>query len=59
MYISTANVDDILSDLDTEDDPSLKNLAQALRAIVSDIANTVYAQDLRIDELDRRLKKVE
>ena len=59
MYISTANVDDILSELDTDDDPSLKNLAQALRAIVIDIANAVYAQDSRIDELERRLKKLE
>ena len=59
MQISTANVDDILSELDTDDDPSLNSLAQALRAIVIDIANAVYAQDLRIDELERRLKKVE
>ncbi len=59
MQISTANIDDILSELDTDDDPSLNSLAQALRAIVIDIANAVYAQDLRIDELERRLKNVE
>ncbi len=59
MQISTANIDDILSELDTDDDPSLNSLAQALRAIVIDIANAVYAQDSLIDELERRLKKLE
>ncbi len=59
MHISTANIDDILSDLDTEDNPLLNSLAQALRAVVSDIGNAVYALDSRIDELEGRLQKLE
>jgi len=59
MYISTASIDEILDDLDANENPALNGLAQALRTVVSDIANTVVELDSRIDELEGRLKKLE
>jgi len=59
MYISTASIDEILGDLDANENPALNGLAQALRTVVSDIANVVIELDSRIDELEGRLKKLE
>ena len=55
MYISTAHFDEILIDLDPEEDPMLYNLAQGLRAAVSDIAAAILELDSRIDDLEKRL----
>ena len=54
MHISTVNFDEIVSDLDSEEDPALYNLAQALRAVVSDIANAILVLNSRIDDLEER-----
>ena len=58
MYISTANIDEFLADLDSDDNPSFKSLAQALLITVSDIANVVGELESRIDDLEGRLKKL-
>ena len=55
MYISTAHFDEILIDLDPEEDPMLYNLAQGLRAAVSDISVAILELDSRIDDLEKRL----
>lgn len=55
MYISTAHLDDILSDLDPEEDPMLYNLVQGLRAAISEISGAILELDSRIDDLEKRL----
>ena len=52
MHISTAHLDDILSQLDSEEDLTLYNLAQALQSTVSDIAGAILVLNSRIDDLE-------
>jgi len=59
MHISTAHIDDILDDLDPEEGPTVYDLAQSLRATVSDIATAILELDSRIDGVEKRLTNLE
>lgn len=59
MYISTAHFDEILNDLDPEEEPTLYNLAQGLRAAVSDISLALLELDSKLDDLEQRLSSLE
>ena len=59
MHISTAHFDDILDYLDPEEGPTVYDLAQSLRATVSDIATAILELDSRIDSMEKRLTNLE
>ncbi len=59
MHISTAHIDDILDDLDPEEGPTVYDLAQSLRATVSDIAAAILELESRIDGVEKRLTNLE
>ncbi len=59
IHISTAHFDEILYDLDPEEDPMFYNLAQGLRAAVSDISHALLELGSRLDDLEQRLSNLE
>ncbi len=59
MHISTAHFDDILDYLDPEEGPTVYDLAQSLRATVSDIVAAILELESRIDGVEKRLKNLE
>ncbi len=59
MHISTAHIDDILDDLDPEEGPTVYDLAQSLRATISDIAAAILELESRIDGVEKRLTNLE
>ncbi len=59
MHISTAHFDDILDYLDPEEGPTVYDLAQSLRATVSDIVAAILELESRIDGVEKRLTNLE